>query len=109
MESPISSPAAESCLAGKRHAHSWGNFVRVSATFVMRHLLPIDRRRRLRVVHVTQGLDMGGLEKLLVEFARHADRDRFELHFVSLGGRGVLAREVEACGWSVPALPGADG
>ena len=27
-----------------------------------------------RVVHVSFGLDVGGQEKLLVEFARHADR-----------------------------------
>lgn len=47
---------------------------------------------------------MGGLEKLLVEFARHVDRDRFDLHFVSLGGRGVLAKDVEARGWPVTAL-----
>jgi glycosyltransferase involved in cell wall biosynthesis len=61
-------------------------------------------RRRLRVVHVTPGLDVGGLEKLLVEFARHADRARFALRFVSLGGRGVLADEIEECGWPVTAL-----
>lgn len=58
----------------------------------------------LRVVHVTQGLDVGGLEKLLVEFARHADRDRLDLRFVSLGTRGALANEIEGCGWPVAAL-----
>src|SRR4051812_33792326 len=57
--------------------------------------------RRLRVVHLTQGLDVGGQEKLLVEFARHADRGRFDLRFVTLGGRGSLAPDVEACGWPV--------
>src|SRR5262249_57614640 len=61
-------------------------------------------RRRLRVAHVTLGLDMGGQEKLLVEFARHADRRRFELMVVSLGGRGVLAEEIEALGWPVETL-----
>src|SRR3984957_18974568 len=61
-------------------------------------------RRMVRVAHVTLGLDMGGQEKLLVEFARHADRRRFELLFVSLGGRGVLADEIEALGWQVTAL-----
>jgi len=58
----------------------------------------------LRIAHVTQGLDMGGLEKLLVELARHTDRRRFVLYFVSLGNRGVLAEEIEACGWPVTAL-----
>jgi glycosyltransferase involved in cell wall biosynthesis len=52
---------------------------------------------------------MGGLEKLLVEFARHADRRRFALHFVVLGGRGVLADDIEACGWPVTALGEPEG
>jgi len=34
-----------------------------------------------RIAHVSLGLKMGGMEKLLVEFARHADRERFKLHF----------------------------
>jgi glycosyltransferase involved in cell wall biosynthesis len=71
--------------------------------------MPRFLRRRLRVVHVTPGLDMGGLEKLLVEFARHADRARFLLRFVSLGGRGVLADEIEECGWPVTALDAPGG
>lgn len=63
-----------------------------------------QKRGRLRVAHVTLGLDMGGQEKLLVEFARCADRRRFDLHFVSLGGRGVLADDLEAWGWPVETL-----
>jgi glycosyltransferase involved in cell wall biosynthesis len=52
---------------------------------------------------VTLGLDVGGQEKLLVEFARHADRSRFSLAFVSLTTAGVLGGELEALGW--PVLP----
>jgi glycosyltransferase involved in cell wall biosynthesis len=59
---------------------------------------------RLRIVHVAFGLDVGGLEKLLVEFARHADRDATDLRFVSLGERGALAEDIETCGWPVTAL-----
>lgn len=58
----------------------------------------------VRVAHVSESLDLGGLEKLLVEFARHADRGRFDLRFVTLGARGDLAGEVEALGWPVVAL-----
>lgn len=58
----------------------------------------------IRVVHVVNQLDMGGMEKLLVEIARHADRDRFALHFVSLAGRGVLTEEIESLGWEVTSL-----
>ncbi len=65
--------------------------------------------RRLRIAHVTLGLDMGGQEKLLVEFARHADRKRFELCFLSLGSRGTLAGEIEAHSWPVIALDEPEG
>jgi glycosyltransferase involved in cell wall biosynthesis len=63
----------------------------------------------LRVGHVTLGLEVGGQEKLLVEFARHACREQFELFFVSLGSRGPLAADIEACGWLVAALNEPDG
>jgi glycosyltransferase involved in cell wall biosynthesis len=66
-------------------------------------------RRPVRVIHVTNGLDMGGLEKLLVEFARHADRQRHKLRFVSLGTRGLLASEIERHGWPVTALAAPTG
>ncbi|HYV35742.1 MAG TPA: glycosyltransferase, partial [Gemmataceae bacterium] len=61
-------------------------------------------RRRRRVAHITLGLDTGGQEKLLLEFARSADRRRFELFFLSLTTRGRLGAEIEACGWPVIAL-----
>jgi glycosyltransferase involved in cell wall biosynthesis len=60
--------------------------------------------RLLRVAHLTLGLDVGGQEKLLVEFARRADRARFDLRFISLGHRGVLADDIEAHGWPVTAM-----
>ena len=49
-------------------------------------------------------LEYGGLEKLLVEFARHCNRERFDLHFVSLTNRGPIGAELEALGWPVTAL-----
>ena len=66
-------------------------------------------RQRLRVVHVTLGLEVGGQEKLLVEFARHADRARFDLHFLSMSGRGKLADAIEECGWPVTTLDAPPG
>jgi sugar transferase (PEP-CTERM/EpsH1 system associated) len=57
-----------------------------------------------RVIHVSVGLHMGGMEKLLVEFARHADRTRFDLQFVSLTTKGEAAEEIESLGWPVTAL-----
>ena len=68
----------------------------------MRFVASTDRN--IRIAHVTFGLDVGGQEKLLVEFARHADRDRFDLRFISLGDRGPLAADIESLGWQVDAL-----
>ena len=67
-------------------------------------MLPSLRESIVRVVHVTFGLEVGGQEKLLVEMARHADRGRFDLTFVSLGDRGALAGELESCEASVIAM-----
>lgn len=47
---------------------------------------------------------MGGMEKLLVEFARNTNHDDAHLRFLTLGDRGVLADDIEACGWPVTAL-----
>jgi sugar transferase (PEP-CTERM/EpsH1 system associated) len=63
----------------------------------------------IRVAHVVSQLRVGGMEKLLVEFARCADRERFALHFVSLGGRGPLADDIAECGWPVTALDQPEG
>src|SRR5215471_376552 len=62
------------------------------------------RQGRISVVHVAAQFEMGGMEKLLVEFARHTDREAFDLHFVSLSTRGKLSDDIEACGWKVIAL-----
>jgi sugar transferase (PEP-CTERM/EpsH1 system associated) len=61
-------------------------------------------RAPLRVAHVTLGLDVGGQEKLLLEFARHCDPARFALTFVSLSDRGKLAEALESLGARVIAL-----
>jgi glycosyltransferase involved in cell wall biosynthesis len=61
-------------------------------------------KQPIRVAHITLGLEVGGQEKLLVEFARQADPRFFDLRFISLGGRGTLAGEIEQCGWPVTHL-----
>lgn len=59
---------------------------------------------RVRVVHVSLSLNTGGLEKLLVEFAKYADRDRFDLRFVALTQGGYLADQIASHGWPVSVL-----
>ena len=60
--------------------------------------------RHIQVVHVIGQLSMGGMEKVLVEFARYADRERFDLRFVALGCGGAVAEEITAIGWPVTVL-----
>ncbi|MGA2700254.1 MAG: glycosyltransferase [Isosphaeraceae bacterium] len=64
---------------------------------------------RSQVAHVTFGLHVGGQEKLLVEFARHAEPTLFDLRFISIGSRGELAEEIETLGWPVFALGAPSG
>lgn len=54
-----------------------------------------------RVVHVALGTHVGGMERLLVEFARRTDRQHFTVEFVSLESCGPIATELEAAGCSV--------
>ncbi|MFO0969784.1 MAG: glycosyltransferase [Gemmataceae bacterium] len=65
--------------------------------------------RRSRILHVSRSLDMGGQERLLVEFAKGADRTRFDLHFLSLTGRGPIAERIAEHGWPVTVLEQAEG
>ncbi len=59
---------------------------------------------KVRVAHVALQLETGGMERLLVEFARHADATRFDVQFVALGSRGVIADDIEVAGCRVSAL-----
>lgn len=65
--------------------------------------------RPIRVAHVAQQLDTGGLERLLAEFARHSDRALIEPCFISIGPRGRVADDIEACGWDVVTLAAPPG
>jgi len=69
----------------------------------------MSKRRRLRIVHVSRGLDVGGQERLLIDFARQADASRFDLHFLSLTTLGSLAGAIADLGWPVTALHQPEG
>lgn len=60
--------------------------------------------RPIRVAHVVETLELGGLEKLLVDFVRHADRATFAPQVITLGHRGLLADEIEGHGCPVISL-----
>lgn len=58
----------------------------------------------VKICHVSMTLQTGGLERLLVEFARHTDRHRFDLMFVALGEGGRPAEEIRRLGYPVHCL-----
>ncbi len=58
----------------------------------------------LRVVHVTFGLDIGGLECMLREIGEQTDPKRVQLFFVSLGATGPIGADLRRMGWPVVSL-----
>ena len=63
----------------------------------------------IHVAHVTLGLEVGGQERLLVEMARHRDRERFQWTVIVLGPRGQLAAPLEADGVRIVPLDAPGG
>lgn len=64
---------------------------------------------RRRICHVSLGLCTGGMERLLVEFARCHDRQRYELHFLALHTLGQPAVDIREAGCQVHVLPDRQG
>ncbi|MBI1312880.1 glycosyltransferase [bacterium] len=60
--------------------------------------------RRVRVCHVSMTLLTGGLERLLVEFGRQRNTERFDCEFVALDGTGTPARELRSLGFTVSSV-----
>ena len=56
------------------------------------------------VCHVSLGLSTGGLERLLVDFAKFGDVSRYRTAFVALHDTGRPAEDIVACGGQVHAL-----
>jgi glycosyltransferase involved in cell wall biosynthesis len=51
--------------------------------------------RRLRILHVVLDLEAGGLERLVADMVRRADRERFDVHVLALRYLGRNARGLE--------------
>ena len=57
-----------------------------------------------RVCHLSMTLQTGGLERLLVDFGRYHDRERFDLQFLALDLLGPPADDLKAMGFEVDSL-----
>ena len=66
-------------------------------------------QRRVRVAHVALTLDLGGAEQLLVEFAKHCDKQRFELNFVALANDGVIGEKLRGVSAKITVLNAREG
>ena len=53
--------------------------------------------RRLRVLHVVQNLNYGGMERLVADMVRHVDAQRFEMHILALGYFGHFSQGLDSC------------
>ncbi|HXC24647.1 MAG TPA: glycosyltransferase [Gemmatimonadaceae bacterium] len=51
--------------------------------------------RRLRILHVVENLNYGGMERLISDMARHLDATRFEMHILALGYLGHFSKGLE--------------
>ena len=62
---------------------------------------------RLRVLHVVQNLNYGGMERVLADLLHGLDRSRFELHLLTLQYRGRFSEGLEAFATlhQAPSLP----
>jgi glycosyltransferase involved in cell wall biosynthesis len=60
--------------------------------------------RAIRVCHVSMCLETGGLERLLVEFARNARTGKVEPSFVALSGLGKPAQDIRELGFPVESV-----
>lgn len=54
--------------------------------------------KRIKVMHVITGLDVGGAETMMCRLMERIDRERFDCRVVSLRPRGPLAPRLEAAG-----------
>ena len=60
--------------------------------------------RKLRVCHVSMTLLTGGLERLLVEFGRHRNPERFHCEFLALDAVGTPADDLRLMGFNVTSV-----
>ena len=60
--------------------------------------------RRIRLAHVTTGLERGGAETVLYRLTKNLDPSEFEIIVISLTGSGPMAAQLESLGIPVLAL-----
>ena len=57
--------------------------------------------KRLKICHLSMTLETGGLERLLVDYGRFHDAERFDLCFVALEGIGIPGDQLREAGFQI--------
>ncbi len=57
-----------------------------------------DHMDRIRVLHVTLAMEVGGIENLILNIAKSINRQKFELSVACLDSGGYLFREIQSLG-----------
>ncbi|MDQ2639184.1 MAG: glycosyltransferase [Pseudomonadota bacterium] len=70
---------------------------------------PALASRKIRILHVTHDLDLGGLQQVIVSLCRTIDRSAYEPSVLCLRSGGMFVREVEALGIGVHVLEKVEG
>ncbi|MDB4743435.1 lipopolysaccharide biosynthesis protein, partial [Planctomicrobium sp.] len=58
-------------------------------------------KKKLKVCHLSMTLETGGLERLLVDYGRFHDAERFDLSFVALEGIGTPGDQLREAGFRI--------
>jgi glycosyltransferase involved in cell wall biosynthesis len=54
--------------------------------------------KKIKIIHIITSLNFGGAERLLLDLARHLDKERFEVKVATVVGGGLLQSEFEKAG-----------
>ena len=63
-----------------------------------------EYRKPLHVVHLVMALNVGGLERVVMDLVQRLDRTRFRCTILCIKERGVYAQQVEEMGVPVASL-----
>ena len=55
--------------------------------------------KKIHVMQVTFGMDIGGMERVIMELCRYINRDKYRLSICCISRRGPLADQMEAEGF----------
>jgi len=61
--------------------------------------------KKIKIIHITHDLDLGGLQRVIINICRTIDRSRFDMSILCLRKLGCFLPEVEKLGIPVTLLP----